>query len=137
MVFFVSTYALSLLTDYSPDARPPRNVLQRFGRYGYGFIRWWATPDVIFALKYAAATLVIWLPQVFKSTAWLAYTEKVRCRMVKLFRESSDSFSGRAACLGANHGPDFHGTVCRGPDSGHDRACDRYRSESHSLQSVE
>lgn len=77
---FISTYALSLNADYSPDARPPRNILQRFGRYGYGFIRWWATPDVIFALKYAAATLVIWLPQVFKSTAWLAYTEKVRWR---------------------------------------------------------
>ncbi|GAA5970998.1 hypothetical protein JCM8115_004766 [Rhodotorula mucilaginosa] len=78
--------------NYSPDARPPRNVLQRFGRYGYGFIRWWATPDVIFALKYAAATLVIWLPQVFKSTAWLAYTEKVRSRALKLLWKSSDSF---------------------------------------------
>jgi hypothetical protein len=89
---FISTYVLSILSDYSPDARPPRNVLQRFGRYGYGFIRWWATPDVIFALKYAAATLVIWLPQVFKSTAWLAYTEKVRSRALKLLWKSSDSF---------------------------------------------
>jgi hypothetical protein len=40
-------------------------------------MNWWTTPDVIFALKYAAASIVLWLPQVFRTTAFLMYSEKV------------------------------------------------------------
>ncbi|GAA5877972.1 hypothetical protein JCM3774_004770 [Rhodotorula dairenensis] len=63
----------------NPDAKPPRNALQRVGLVGYRFLNWWTTPDVIFALKYAAASVVLWLPQVFRTTAFLMYSEKV-CR---------------------------------------------------------
>lgn len=51
--------------------------MQRVGLVGYNFLNWWTTPDVIFALKYAAASVVLWLPQVFRSTAFLMYSEKV------------------------------------------------------------
>jgi hypothetical protein len=33
-------------------------ALQRVGLIGYKFMNWWTTPDVIFALKYAAASIV-------------------------------------------------------------------------------
>ncbi|KWU42289.1 hypothetical protein RHOSPDRAFT_36164 [Rhodotorula sp. JG-1b] len=60
-----------------PDAKAPRNALQRVGLVGYKFLNWWTTPDVIFALKYAAASIVLWLPQVFRTTAFLMYSEKL------------------------------------------------------------
>ncbi|BGP57915.1 hypothetical protein JCM8202v2_005569 [Rhodotorula sphaerocarpa] len=60
-----------------PDVKPPRNGLQRIGVVGHAFLAWWTTPDVIFAVKYTAATVVLWLPQIFSTTAFLMYSEKL------------------------------------------------------------
>ncbi|GEM12833.1 fusaric acid resistance-like protein [Rhodotorula toruloides] len=65
------------LRGCDPDARPPRNAGQRGSLLVYRFFHWWTSPNAVFALKYTAASIVCWLPQVFKSTAWLSYSQKV------------------------------------------------------------
>ncbi|BGP35025.1 hypothetical protein JCM10296v2_006855 [Rhodotorula toruloides] len=60
-----------------PDARAPRNAVQRGSLLVYRFFHWWTSPNAVFALKYTAASIVCWLPQVFKTTAWLSYSQKV------------------------------------------------------------
>ncbi|GJN93345.1 hypothetical protein Rhopal_006398-T1 [Rhodotorula paludigena] len=61
---------------YDPEARPPRNAAQRASLAFYHFLRWWFTPDAIFALKYVAGSICIWLFGMFQSTAFLAYSQK-------------------------------------------------------------
>ncbi|EMS18110.1 uncharacterized protein RHTO_06690 [Rhodotorula toruloides NP11] len=65
------------LRGHDPDARPPRNAVQRGSLLVYRFFHWWTSPNAVFALKYTAASIVCWLPQVFKTTAWLSYSQKV------------------------------------------------------------
>ncbi|GAA5854342.1 hypothetical protein JCM9279_004726 [Rhodotorula babjevae] len=62
---------------HDAEARPPKNALQRGTRRLDGFFRWWASPDAIFALKYVVGSICIWLFQVFRSTAYLSYSQKV------------------------------------------------------------
>ncbi|BGP43100.1 hypothetical protein JCM10449v2_007124 [Rhodotorula kratochvilovae] len=59
-----------------PEARPPKNALQRTSLGFYHFLRWWISPDTIFALKYVAGSIAIWLFQVFRRTAYLSYSQK-------------------------------------------------------------
>ncbi|GAA6043841.1 hypothetical protein JCM8097_007230 [Rhodosporidiobolus ruineniae] len=59
-----------------PDARPPKNALQRFTFGLYRFLHFFTTPEGLFALKYASFSIAIWLPQQFESTAYLCYSEK-------------------------------------------------------------
>ncbi|BGP73444.1 hypothetical protein NBRC10513v2_006855 [Rhodotorula toruloides] len=65
------------LRGRDPDARAPRNAVQRGSLLVYRFFHWWTSPNAVFALKYTAASIVCWLPQVFKTTAWLSYSQKV------------------------------------------------------------
>ncbi|GAA5952078.1 hypothetical protein JCM10213_005355 [Rhodosporidiobolus nylandii] len=59
-----------------PDARPPKNALQRFTFSIYRFAHFFCTPEGLFALKYATFSICIWLPQIFRPTAYLMYSEK-------------------------------------------------------------
>ncbi|KPV71578.1 uncharacterized protein RHOBADRAFT_31005 [Rhodotorula graminis WP1] len=63
--------------NFDAEARPPKNALQRGTRRLDRFFRWWASPDAIFALKYVVGSICIWLFQVFPSTAYLSYSQKV------------------------------------------------------------
>lgn len=64
------------LRGRDPDARPPRNGIQRSSLFVHRFLHWWTSPHAVFALKYSAASIVCWLPQVFSTTAWLVYSQK-------------------------------------------------------------
>ncbi|SCZ97335.1 BZ3500_MvSof-1268-A1-R1_Chr4-2g07145 [Microbotryum saponariae] len=59
-----------------PDVRAPRNAAQRFGGKLYGIGRWCKTTETIFAIKYVAIGLALWLPQVFKTSAYFTYVNK-------------------------------------------------------------
>ncbi|GAA5980157.1 hypothetical protein JCM11641_006931 [Rhodosporidiobolus odoratus] len=59
-----------------PDARPPKNAVQRFTFTIYRLGRFLTSPEGLFALKYATFSILIWLPQVFKSASYIMYSEK-------------------------------------------------------------
>ncbi|SCV69224.1 BQ2448_2244 [Microbotryum intermedium] len=59
-----------------PDARAPRNAVQRFGGGLYSIGRWCKTTETIFAVKYAVIGLALWLPQVFRTSAYFTYVNK-------------------------------------------------------------
>lgn len=52
-----------------PDASLPRNGRQRFTLKLYRFGAWFSTAEAVFALKYAALTILLWLPQVIPASA--------------------------------------------------------------------
>ncbi|KAG8885135.1 hypothetical protein FRB98_002000 [Tulasnella sp. 332] len=59
-----------------PDSRAPRNFGQKIGQALHEARRWLGTPDAIFALKYTAISVLLWLPAVFRNSAWFVYTER-------------------------------------------------------------
>lgn len=64
-----------------PDARPPRSYQKlTIGIHKFG--KWLGTPETIFAIRFAFVSVVLWLPQIFKSSARISY-EQVRASLVQ------------------------------------------------------
>ncbi|KAG8992832.1 hypothetical protein FRB94_006979 [Tulasnella sp. JGI-2019a] len=59
-----------------PDSRPPNNLGQRIGQALHRARRWLGTPEAIFAFKHTAVSILLWLPAVFKKSAWFTYTQR-------------------------------------------------------------
>ncbi|KAM0749035.1 hypothetical protein T439DRAFT_327526 [Meredithblackwellia eburnea MCA 4105] len=59
-----------------PDAKPPKNGLQKLSIKLYAFLKWFSTPEAIFALRYATISVLLWLIAVFPNTAYFAYVNK-------------------------------------------------------------
>lgn len=65
----------SIVMSRNPDALPPKNAWQRITFAIWRTLHFFISPEAIFGFKYVAASIVIWLPQVFPATAWLCYSE--------------------------------------------------------------
>ncbi|KAK7008046.1 hypothetical protein R3P38DRAFT_3211693 [Favolaschia claudopus] len=63
-------------TRRNPDARPPKSALGRFSIALGGVLRFFRTPEGIFALRHAFLSLALWIPAVVRRTAWFYYAEK-------------------------------------------------------------
>ncbi|KAH9849321.1 hypothetical protein C2E23DRAFT_870653 [Lenzites betulinus] len=59
-----------------PDSRPPEFMLQRFAGCIHMLFKWAKTPEALFAFRYVLLSIALWIPQVVKSTAHLAYSER-------------------------------------------------------------
>ncbi|KAG9019733.1 hypothetical protein FRB90_011004 [Tulasnella sp. 427] len=59
-----------------PDALPPANIFQKFGDIIHRIHHWLVKPRTIYAFKVLVVTIALWLPQVFKSSAWFTYRER-------------------------------------------------------------
>ncbi|KAG8864596.1 hypothetical protein FRB96_005100 [Tulasnella sp. 330] len=62
--------------EKDPDSRPPRHFGQRVCHAIHLARLWLRSPETIFGLKYMTISVLLWLPGVFKSSAWFAYTER-------------------------------------------------------------
>ncbi|KAJ7328509.1 hypothetical protein DFH08DRAFT_884074 [Mycena albidolilacea] len=60
----------------NPDARPPTSALGRFSVALGGALRFFKTPEGIFALRHAVVSLALWIPAVVPRTAWFYYANK-------------------------------------------------------------
>lgn len=70
LVFFArAVLNFSRAVGRDPNAKPPRNGRQRFALRLYALGQWFHEPDTIFAIKYAVLSVLLWLPQVFPSSA--------------------------------------------------------------------
>ncbi|KAI5476687.1 hypothetical protein MNV49_007401 [Pseudohyphozyma bogoriensis] len=59
-----------------PDAKPPKNGVQRLTLKLHNFGLWLRTAETIYALKFATISVLLWLPQVFPQSAYFCYSEK-------------------------------------------------------------
>ncbi|KAF7340394.1 hypothetical protein MVEN_01958900 [Mycena venus] len=60
----------------NPDARPPTSALGRFSVALGGALRFFKSPEGIFALRHAVVSLALWVPAVVPRTAWFWYSQK-------------------------------------------------------------
>ncbi|KAJ7745343.1 hypothetical protein B0H16DRAFT_977704 [Mycena metata] len=60
----------------NPDALPPTSGLGRFFVTLGGALRFFRTPEGIFALRHAVVSLALWIPAVVPRTAWFYYSNK-------------------------------------------------------------
>ncbi|KAJ7909256.1 hypothetical protein B0H13DRAFT_2192889 [Mycena leptocephala] len=60
----------------NPDALPPTSAFGRFFVALGGALRFFKTPDGIFALRHAVVSLALWVPAVVPRTAWFYYANK-------------------------------------------------------------
>ncbi|KAJ7027016.1 hypothetical protein C8F04DRAFT_1123608 [Mycena alexandri] len=60
----------------NPDALPPTSGLGRFFVTLGGALRFFKTPEGIFALRHAVVSLALWIPAVVPRTAWFYYSNK-------------------------------------------------------------
>ncbi|KAJ6459650.1 hypothetical protein C8R45DRAFT_553978 [Mycena sanguinolenta] len=60
----------------NPDARAPTSALGRFSVALGGALRFFKTPEGIFALRHAVVSLGLWVPSVVPRTAWFYYSNK-------------------------------------------------------------
>ncbi|KZT34658.1 hypothetical protein SISSUDRAFT_1052456 [Sistotremastrum suecicum HHB10207 ss-3] len=65
-----STYQLD------PDSSPPTNAIQKIGAVYHSLMDWCHTKEAIFIFKYVVASIALWLPQVFHSTAFFNYSNR-------------------------------------------------------------
>ncbi|KZT02812.1 uncharacterized protein LAESUDRAFT_729774 [Laetiporus sulphureus 93-53] len=59
-----------------PDAGPPSNFVQHIMNTVHGAYLWAKTPEALFAFKYAALTIALWIPAVCKTSAHFIYAQK-------------------------------------------------------------
>ena len=57
-----------------PDARSPRSY-QKITISLSHFSKWLATPETIFAIRFAFVSVALWLPQIFRSSAQISYEQ--------------------------------------------------------------
>ncbi|KZT41392.1 hypothetical protein SISSUDRAFT_305773 [Sistotremastrum suecicum HHB10207 ss-3] len=67
--------------DYSsyqldPDSSPPRHFGQRVGAWMHKGMEWMHTREAIFVMKYVFISVALWLPSIFKSSAFFAYANR-------------------------------------------------------------
>ncbi|KAJ7612695.1 hypothetical protein FB45DRAFT_939576 [Roridomyces roridus] len=60
----------------NPDALPPKTSLGRFLVALGGSLRWFKSPEGIFALRHAVVSLALWVPSVVPRTAGFYYANK-------------------------------------------------------------
>ncbi|KAJ7159565.1 hypothetical protein C8R46DRAFT_956786 [Mycena filopes] len=60
----------------NPDALPPTSGLGRFFVALGGALRFFKTPEGIFALRHAVVSLALWIPAVLPRSAWFYYSNK-------------------------------------------------------------
>ncbi|KAJ7660842.1 hypothetical protein DFH06DRAFT_1472122 [Mycena polygramma] len=60
----------------NPDALPPTSALGRFSVALGGSLRFFKSPEGIFALRHAVISLALWIPSVVPRTAWFYYANK-------------------------------------------------------------
>ncbi|KAF8152843.1 hypothetical protein K438DRAFT_1863917 [Mycena galopus ATCC 62051] len=60
----------------NPDARAPTTGLGRFSVALAGVLRFFKTPEGIFALRHAVVSVALWIPAVVPRTAWFYYSNK-------------------------------------------------------------
>ncbi|KAJ7474206.1 hypothetical protein FB451DRAFT_1248307 [Mycena latifolia] len=60
----------------NPDALPPRSGLGRFFVGLGATLRFFKTPEGVFALRHAVVSLALWVPAVVPRTAWFYYSNK-------------------------------------------------------------
>jgi hypothetical protein len=63
---------------YRPDldALPPRNGLQKFMRKLSVVLKWFGSPEGLFAFKAGLVSVALWMPMVFESSVWFAYSNR-------------------------------------------------------------
>ncbi|GAA5839652.1 hypothetical protein JCM5353_003329, partial [Sporobolomyces roseus] len=59
-----------------PDARPPHGY-QKITVNIHHFGQWLKKPETIFALRFSFVSIVLWLPQIFRSSAQISYEQKL------------------------------------------------------------
>ncbi|WVQ85239.1 hypothetical protein IAT38_007404 [Cryptococcus sp. DSM 104549] len=59
-----------------PDAGPPRNTFQRFGRATSTFGKALTGPSGLFAFKHALVSVALYIPAVCPSSAWIYFTNR-------------------------------------------------------------
>ncbi|CAK5272819.1 unnamed protein product [Mycena citricolor] len=62
--------------ERNPDALPPKNGFERFLVRIGNFLRYFKSPQGIFALRHAVVSLALWVPAVVPRTAWFYYENK-------------------------------------------------------------
>ncbi|KAF7367705.1 hypothetical protein MSAN_00834300 [Mycena sanguinolenta] len=72
----VLNVSIIILVARNPDARAPTSTLGRFSVALGGALRFFKTPEGIFALRHAVVSLALWVPAVVPRTAWFYYSEK-------------------------------------------------------------
>lgn len=59
-----------------PDAMPPSNIVQKLANNLHVVYLWTKTPEAMFAFKYTAITIALWIPSVVKTSANFVYAQK-------------------------------------------------------------
>ena len=60
-----------------PDALPPSHAFHKAGRAFSKTVYAFWSPSGLFALRYAIASLVIWIVAVVPASAWFSYSQRV------------------------------------------------------------
>ncbi|EED82525.1 predicted protein [Postia placenta Mad-698-R] len=59
-----------------PDAMPPSNIVQKLANKLHVVYLWTKTPEAMFAFKYTAVTIALWIPSVVKTSASESHVQK-------------------------------------------------------------
>ncbi|KAF8525171.1 hypothetical protein BU17DRAFT_62876 [Hysterangium stoloniferum] len=90
---------IQCLSEKDPDSKPPTNAFQHVAAFIFRCFAWCKTPKALYAFKYTIVSVALWLPGVFKTSAFFNYANKGIWALIIYFGRLTATTAGIAIGL--------------------------------------